>query len=293
VNDSERIEIAVSCPDCDFIPKVEKAGAILDSASGALQVMHNGVRVHTDSHYGSYNTEVIRRLRGHHEPQEERVFHEVLKSIPPRGVILELGSFWAYYSLWFTSAVRNGRAFMVEPLDAALSAGKRNFSVNERQGTFVKASIDNVERPEGDVELWPGMTTAVESTTVDALMSRFSLPKVDILHSDIQGAEVRMLKGAKEALEARSISWIFISTHGENIHQKCAQILRSHHYKIVSQHTPSESYSVDGLLVASSDGTTKPISISRRRSWSAARARVRASLRVRVLEPLGLREETS
>jgi hypothetical protein len=124
-------------------------------------------------------------------------------------------------------------------------------------------------------------------------MSRFSLTKLDILHSDIQGAEVRMLRGAKEALEARSISWIFVSTHGENIHRKCAQILRSHRYKIVSEHTPSESYSVDGLLVAASDTTTQPIKISRRHSWSAARARLRALLRVRMLEPLGLREETT
>jgi hypothetical protein len=123
-------------------------------------------------------------------------------------------------------------------------------------------------------------------------MKRFRLDHVDILHSDIQGAEVRMLRGAELALHERRISWIFISTHGENIHQKCRQILRSQGYKIVAEHTPSESHSVDGLLVAASDPAVKRVRISHRRSWAAAKARARALLRVQVLEPFGGRKET-
>jgi FkbM family methyltransferase len=293
VNDIERIEAAVACRDCESIPKVSNAGMVLSSAGGAYQVMHNGLRVYVDSHYGHYNTEVIRRLKGHHEPQEESVFNEVLKTIPSNGVMLELGSSWAYYSLWFISSVEGGRGIMVEPLASSLEAGERNFALNAKRGIFVRASIDRVEQPETEVQLWPGMATVVETTTVDALMARFGLAHLDILHSDIQGAEARMLTGARSALEGRRISWIFISTHGENIHQKCAQLLRSHRYKIVADHTPSESHSVDGLLVAASDKNAARVAISRRRSWKSLKARLRASLRVRVLEPLGLRVETS
>jgi hypothetical protein len=46
-------------------------------------------------------TEIVKRLWGHHEPQEEKVFHEVLKQIRPGGVMIELGAYWGYYSLWF------------------------------------------------------------------------------------------------------------------------------------------------------------------------------------------------
>ena len=288
MNDVERIEIATACHDCDAIAKVPGAGNVVNSPDGAFQVMHNGLRVYVDSHYGTYNTEVIRRLNGHHEPQEERVFHEVLKTIPPNAVMLELGSFWAYYSLWFTSAVAGARAFMVEPLASALQAGERNFELNSKHGSFVRASIDAMERPEAEVELWPGMRTVVETTTVDALMKRFKLGHVDILHADIQGSEVRMLRGARSALEGRQISWIFISTHGENIHQKCLRILRSHRYKIVAEHTPFESYSVDGLLVATAGTVYEQIKISRRRSWVATKGRFRALIRVQLLERLGL-----
>lgn len=41
--------------------------------------MHNGVKVIAGGYYGSWMTEIIRLLQGHHEPQEERVFYENIK----------------------------------------------------------------------------------------------------------------------------------------------------------------------------------------------------------------------
>jgi FkbM family methyltransferase len=292
VSDRERIEVAAGCHDCDVIPKNAHAGEVITSGSDNYQVMHNGVKVYADSHYGSYNGEVIRRLRGHHEPQEERAFYEALKRIPKGGTILEVGSFWAYYSLWFLDSVPDAQAFMVEPLSSALEAGRRNFRLNEREGTFLRASIDSSSAPESSVELWPGMSVDVERTTIDILMERFRLRHLSVLHADIQGAEVRMLRGAKRALAQRSISWIFISTHGENIHRKCIEMLKGSGYYIVAEHTPAESYSVDGLIAATVDRSVPRISISRRKSWHSRKARLRAHVRVRVLERLRLKPQT-
>jgi len=254
--------------------------------------MHNGLRIFVDSHYGSYNTEIIRRLHGHHEPQEERAFFEVLRTIRHGGTIMELGSFWAYYSLWFLTVVPESKAILVEPLESSLHAGQKNFELNQRKGVFVRAAIDEVAAPESKVELWPGMAAQVERTTVDALMTRFGLRRLDLLHADIQGTEVRMLNGAASALAARAIEWLFISTHGENIHQKCLLILRSYGYTIVTQHTPAESYSVDGLIVASA-GSHNKIRISKRTSWATWKAKLRSIVRIRMLEPFGLRPQTA
>jgi hypothetical protein len=181
---------------------------------------------------------------------------------------------------------------MVEPLNSALDAGRRNFLLNEREGTFLRASIDSFSAPEARVELWPGMAVNVERTTIDALMERFGLRHLTVLHADIQGAEVRMLQGAKRALEQRSISWIFISTHGENLHRKCLQILKGYGYAITAEHTPAESYSVDGLITATSDRSAPRFAISRRQSWYALKERLRAQFRVNVLEPLRLKPPT-
>src|SRR5687768_1816503 len=81
-SERERIEMTVRCRDCDGIPKVERAGEILDEGGGLVQIMHNGIRVVAGGYYGSFMTEVIQRLQGHHEPQEELVFHEILKRVP-------------------------------------------------------------------------------------------------------------------------------------------------------------------------------------------------------------------
>jgi hypothetical protein len=68
-----------------------------------VQVMHNGIRVLADGYYGEWMTRLIELCSGCHEPQEERVFHEVMARIPAVATMIELGGFWAFYSLWFLS----------------------------------------------------------------------------------------------------------------------------------------------------------------------------------------------
>jgi predicted O-methyltransferase YrrM len=60
----------------------------------------------------------IRVLRGHHEPQEELVFHRVLERLAADGgepSMIEFGSFWTYYGLWFCHALPAGTVVAVEP----------------------------------------------------------------------------------------------------------------------------------------------------------------------------------
>lgn len=202
---------------------------------------------------------------------------------------MELGSFWAYYSLWFLEAVPEARAFLIEPDEFRMTAGRRNFELNQREGTFLEAAItDEVSAGDRPAEI----PAAVSSTTVDVLMRENRLDQVDVLHADIQGFEVRMFEGASHALHTKSVRWIFISTHGENIHQRCLGLLRRHRYSIVEEHTPGESYSVDGLIVASSLPAVLPTPVSKLRTVASVRAKLRAIARVRILEPLGLRPVT-
>jgi len=76
--ETNRVESAALCRDADEIPKVQDAGMIFCSTNGeAIQLMHNGVQVIADVYYGHLNSEIVKKLRGHHEPQQERVFYEV------------------------------------------------------------------------------------------------------------------------------------------------------------------------------------------------------------------------
>jgi hypothetical protein len=71
-----RTNLTISCPDNAHLPRVPEAAQI----AHGLQVMHNGLRVHDDSYsyFPDEMHEILRQNRGVHEPQEERVFAEVL-----------------------------------------------------------------------------------------------------------------------------------------------------------------------------------------------------------------------
>src|SRR5581483_4352870 len=89
-----RVLLTIGADDCDYIPKVPQAGEVFEEIGYSYQLMHNGVKVLKDCYYDSWATDVIYGLKGHHEPQEEKVFYEVLKYIPPNATMIELGSYW-------------------------------------------------------------------------------------------------------------------------------------------------------------------------------------------------------
>ena len=103
--------------------------------------MHNGLRIRPGSYYGYPVTRQLRLTRGVGEPQEVRAFHEVLKYMPPGAAMVELGAYWAFYSMWFQQAVKNARGYLVEPTDCGIEAGILNFRLNNMFGTFEQAYV--------------------------------------------------------------------------------------------------------------------------------------------------------
>ena len=273
----QRIAIAQQCHDSDSIPKVSNAGTIVDNdGPRPYQVMHNGVKVYTDSHYGDFVTKIIQLLKGHHEPQEEKVFYEILKSIPPGSTMLELGSFWAYYSLWFASVVPQSRNYMVEPLQEVLQNGIDNFKLNGFTGDFTAACVGRRTLDGVPFKHWDDKVYSVRQIGIDEFLAEKKIDHLTILHSDIQGAELEMLKGATESLKQGKISYLFISTHSEDLHFDCMDLLKQYNYTIVSEHTLAESFSTDGLIVAAHKSMhAAPIKVSGRFTWPGFMLRVR------------------
>ena len=268
--EDSRVELTASCRDADYIPKVPNAGTVHEGADGRkFQVMHNGIKVSADGYYGPFITTIVERLKGHHEPQEEKIFHEVLKKIEPNSTMIELGAYWSYYSLWFQKEVKGAVNYMVEPEKGNLEIGQRNFEMNGAKGTFEQAFVS--DRPSSE--------TSPPSVSVDQIVEKYGIGKVAILHSDIQGFERLMLDGAKNLLARKNVRFIFISTHGYEIHQRCLSHLTSIGYHLIVAHTPSESFSGDGLIVASAEPEfDNNISISYRRSGMNFNEKVRTSL---------------
>ena len=134
-----RVDMTTSCRDSDHIPKVAGAGDLLTSPEhGRLQIMHNGLRVQAGGYHGEWMEQIILRLQGHHEPQEELVFHELLRRLPSSANMIEIGSFWAYYSLWFLKANPASRkAVCLEPDQKNLEIGATNAKINQLTPKFI------------------------------------------------------------------------------------------------------------------------------------------------------------
>jgi hypothetical protein len=256
---TERIQDAQDCPDNAFIPRVPNAGKI----QGSMLTMHNGLKVGRDSYYGAPLRLMMERNRGVHEPQEERVFAELLKHVAPGGTMIELGAYWGFYSMWFLKEVENGRAFLVEPEATNLASGRKNFDINGMSGTFVHAYVGK------DAETKPDGTRTI---SVDALVEEFGIEHISILHSDIQGFEVEMLHGAKRTLDAGKVDYAVISTHSNKLHEECLKMLRARQFEILASADLNATYSVDGLIVgrAPSIRIPGPIPISRKKVASAS-----------------------
>jgi hypothetical protein len=93
---------------------------------------------------------------------------------------------------------------------------------------------------------------------VDTLLSDHRLDHLSILHADVQGAELDMLRGASRALEHQRIDYLFISTHSNALHEGCRSQLEAVGYRIVSSINLDETYSEDGVLVAKRPGAPGP-----------------------------------
>lgn len=241
----------ISGDDADYIPKVIGAGEIFYEGTIPYQLMHNGVKVILNSYYdAAWMTDVIYGLKGHHEPQEEKCFYEVLKYIPENAVMIELGSYWAYYSLWFSFDIKGARNYLIEPDPKRLETGKKNFELNKKTGFFKRgfAGIKHDMDPDYNGADW---------ISIDDFLERQGIAHVAILHSDIQGAEAAMLETAVNHLSV--IDYFFISTHDpETAHKPCLQFFKRHNFIILTEYVSSQSCGCDGLIVAKRPGVAGP-----------------------------------
>ena len=244
--------------DADYIPKVIGAGEIFYDKGVPYQLMHNGIKILLHSYYDvQWLTDVIHGLKGHHEPQEEKCFYEVLKHMPENATIIELGSYWGFYSLWFLSAIKNGKAYLIEPDPKRLEIGKKNFALNNKSGFFKRGFAGAMLDGEPDF-------TGAECILVDDLIESQGIDHVNILHADIQGAEYAMLKSTVKHFD--KIDYFFISTHEPAVsQQEIINFFKNHGCIILAEHNGPESCSGDGLIVAKRKGVAGPERIAIRK----------------------------
>jgi Methyltransferase FkbM domain len=216
-----------------LIERVPMAG-FLDSDQVYL---HNGLRVPVagpGAYYGPFSQLLVIN-RGVHEPLEEFVFQEVLKRLPDEPSMIELGAYWGHYSMWLKKERPKGQVILVEPEPECLKAGQDNFARNGFKGEFIRAFVGT-----GKFE-------------IDDFFRNRKIKRLDILHTDIQGFEVEMLRGARDVLTRRRVHYLFISTHSQQIHGEIVGQLDNLGYRVeISSDFDVQTTSFDGFVFASS-----------------------------------------
>ena len=180
-------------------------------------------------------SEILQLNKGVHEPAEERMFAEVLKYIPDGGTIIELGSYWAFYSMWFYKEVANARVYCIEPNENSINLGIHNCKINHVNANFTKGAIGNGK----------------SNINIKNFLKEKDIEFTDILHSDIQGSELIMLENVATLLDDRKIRYLFISTHSQELHYSCLELLQRHDYRIIANaDVENETFCFDGIIVS-------------------------------------------
>jgi Methyltransferase FkbM domain len=234
-----RFREVISDPLNLLIERVPQAGVL----EGNDVCLHNGNRVPVmgdGAYYGQFSTLLLLN-RGVHEPLEEYVFQELLKHLPASPHMIELGAYWAHYSMWLKRVRPQAVVIMVEPDPGNLAAGRANFARNGFEGEFIHAIVGRGQ--------W----------ALDEFFRSRGLSHLDILHVDIQGAEGELLHGGRQTLGNSQIDYLFVSTHSQDLHRHVAEELTRFGYRVeVSSDFDNETTSFDGFLFAASQ-TTHPV----------------------------------
>ncbi len=248
----KRTDEVCSSSDNKFIPRVADAGLI----SKGKQTMHNGLRINLGSYYGPEYSQMLLLNKGVHEPQEERVFAAVLPSLPAGALMIEMGAFWSFYSMWFNREISGAVNYMIEPDSFNMGHGQRNFRLNGLKGNFVQAFIGSKSEKNG----------SVPTIAIDDFVKEKNISFIHMLHSDIQGFEYDMLQGARNCFENKMIGYVFISTHSDDIHYKCLGYLKGYGFNIIAEADLKQTFSEDGLIAARAPyfPGIDPIAISRK-----------------------------
>jgi FkbM family methyltransferase len=267
--EANRILMTLRCQDSNLIPKVEQAGEIVTHQGESYQIMHNGLKVVSGGYYGSWMREIIKKLRGHHEPQEEKVFHEIVQRASRSGLMIELGCYWAYYSLWFLKDNPDRKAIGLEPDPVHLNVARQNAYINklEHQFTMIHGISSATSSTSINLTTESGQNLKVDGYTVEDLLRRANVGQIEILHCDAQGAETYIVDQVVKLGKSNQLRFCIISTHSYEItadpltHQKCLEKLRSSGAHIIAEHDVHESYSGDGLIAASFSDIDKDLAI--------------------------------
>jgi len=162
--------------------------------------------------------------------------------VVPGMTVCDIGANAGFYTLGLARLVgEHGRVLAFEPLPRNLAKIRRHLSLNRATNvTLSDCALSDVtatlQFSEGDSDFTGRISAGagdleVQSVRLDQFLAEQLLPDPALLKIDVEGAEARVLQGAKGLL-LRSHPILVLALHGDRQKSECFEILRSCGYSV-------------------------------------------------------------
>ena len=142
--------------------------------------------------------------------------------------MIELGSNVAYYSVLFKQILGSSKTtnILVEPDKLMFEYSKESFNYHNLEGIFINKGI-------GNKHVTNNQALNCETITLEEVLKSNNLVEIDILHCDIDGSELLLLKENELFFKNKKAKYIFLSTHGSDTHKSCKIKLEECGYSVL------------------------------------------------------------
>jgi len=174
------------------------------------------------------------------ELQEMFVAH-----VKPGDVVFDVGANVGFFTLLSSLLVGvRGRVVAFEPLPRNLALLRRHLEVNAvGNATVVAAAVadepgsgflgEAASPSQGSLSTGSSAGCVVRVVALDPLVADGMLPAPSVMKIDVEGAESRVLSGARSILSIHR-PVLFLSGHGYRQQALCADVLAGHGYDLVT-----------------------------------------------------------
>lgn len=201
----------------------------------------------------------------------EQWITKLFESLERGAIIIDVGAHIGRYTLLGAKSVgTSGRVVAVEPHPENLKILSKNVELN---GYFNVICINScLSDEEGFVNLFLGADSGLHSIdsrwfcsysgkfsvsngveviskTLDSLLNELEIEKVDLVKIDVEGAEMRVIKGAEKQLDKRGILRIICEVHAPAVRVKDVEdFLCKYGFKTKTKHNFVYAYLGDSQL---------------------------------------------
>ena len=244
----------------DFLTVEIKKYKNIDIGSHTFKIVKYDIAI--TSEFGSVNvpmSHLKRCNKGSYKQITQSLFvrnREIwgyLKHYKPKfgDIIIDAGAYWGDTTIPFAKMVgKEGKVIALEPVPHIFTPLEKNILINAldnvillREALFGKIGVQNfkltdnwypVDYFDPSERIWQ-----LPTTTIDELVERFKLNKVDFIKMDIEGSEIEAIKGAKETIRKFHPAFAISSHHvrdGRQTREVIEPMLNEYRYKVFTEY---------------------------------------------------------